>query len=98
MVKPFENAAFTLEVGKISEPVLTQFGYHVIKVTERREGRSLPFEEVREKLAADLTNRMIGELVGARIEQLRGEADIEILFKGEPGASGEPGGGVPSAD
>ena len=79
MVKPFEETAFSLEVGKVSDPVLTQFGYHVIKVTERREARSLPFEEVREKLEADLKNRLVGEMVGARIEELRQAAKIEIL-------------------
>ena len=36
MVKPFENAAFTLPIGKISEPVQTQFGYHLIKVTAEK--------------------------------------------------------------
>jgi len=72
-----------MEVGKISDPVLTQFGYHVIKVTDRKEGRTLPFEEVREKLGAELKNRMVGEMVGRKIEEIKGKSDIEILFKPE---------------
>ncbi|MBD3209916.1 peptidylprolyl isomerase [Candidatus Micrarchaeota archaeon] len=37
MVKEFENAAFSLDVGDISEPVKTEFGYHLIKVTDKKD-------------------------------------------------------------
>lgn len=39
MVAPFEEAAFSLDVGKVSEPVQTDFGYHLIQVVERDDAR-----------------------------------------------------------
>jgi len=54
MVKPFEDAVVTLEDGAISEPVETQFGWHVIKLDETRMKGAPSLEEVRESLVADL--------------------------------------------
>jgi peptidyl-prolyl cis-trans isomerase C len=87
MVKPFEDAAFSLKVNEVSNPVLTQFGYHIIKVTDRKEASTVSFEEVRERLDQDLTNRMISELIGRKLSQLREEAKIEVIFQPAPQAA-----------
>lgn len=50
MVRPFEEAAFAMAPGEISQPVYTQFGYHVIRVNAINEPRPRAFEEVREQL------------------------------------------------
>ncbi len=50
MVPAFEDEAFRLEVGQISEPIKSSFGFHIIKLTERRAGGTKPFEEVRADL------------------------------------------------
>ncbi|MBM3274354.1 MAG: peptidylprolyl isomerase [Candidatus Sericytochromatia bacterium] len=52
MVKEFEDAAFGLGVGEVSRPVKSQFGYHVIKVVDRKKARTRPFEEVKGELVA----------------------------------------------
>src|SRR5262245_30236799 len=48
MVPPFEQAAFSLGVGAISDLVKSDFGFHIIKVNEKQEGRLRPFEEMKE--------------------------------------------------
>ena len=50
MVPEFEEAAFEMNVGEVSEPVKTQFGYHIIKLLDKKEAKKLSFEEVKDQV------------------------------------------------
>jgi peptidyl-prolyl cis-trans isomerase D len=68
MVKPFEDTAFGLQPGTVSEPVRTDFGYHLIKVEERQEAGYQPLEAVRAELGARLTREEAGRLAEAKAQ------------------------------
>jgi len=76
MVPPFDKAAFELEVGKVSDIVETQFGYHIIKVTNRREASTTSFEQARDNIIRQLTQKKQSEFAKKYIDSLKVEADI----------------------
>jgi peptidyl-prolyl cis-trans isomerase D len=74
MVLPFEEAAFSLEPGAISEVIRTTHGLHLIRLEERRAAMVVPFEEVRDEIARDLVRRDDAlEVARERAEELAGE-------------------------
>ena len=77
MVPEFANAAFSQKPGEISEPVKTQFGWHVIKVTEKKPAGTVPFEEVKDQITTYLKNAKQREAVQAVLKKLKDSAQIE---------------------
>lgn len=79
MVPEFEEAAFNLEVDEVSEPVKTQFGYHLIKTTAKNEATESSFDEVKNQIAQELTVRKQNDVYLAKVEKLKENYDVEIL-------------------
>jgi peptidyl-prolyl cis-trans isomerase D len=84
MVKPFDDAAFSAEVGKVVGPVQTQFGFHLIQVTDKRPGGSQTFPEVRDQIRNQLALQKVGELAQTKAKELAAQ-----LAKDKPGSAAE---------
>ncbi len=77
MVPEFAEAAFSQKPGTISDPVKTQFGWHVIKVTEKKPAGTVPFEEVKDQIIAYLKSAKQREAVQAVLKKLKDSAQID---------------------
>ncbi len=85
MVPKFEEAAFAMKPGEMTkEPVRTPFGFHIIKVLERKAERVKPLEEVRDQIVESLKNRNLFKARRELVERLRKEGKIEILLPEAP--------------
>jgi len=88
MVKPFEDVAFALKANEISDVIETEFGYHIIKVTEHNDASTVPFEEAKAGITEQLTNQKKNEIVRAYIQSLKEKA--KIVYATVPAAPAAP--------
>ena len=79
MVAPFEEAVLTLEAGEVSDPVQTQFGWHIVKLNETRETALPTLDELREELSGEIQQQMLD----ARLVELDAAAEITLPEEGE---------------
>jgi foldase protein PrsA len=78
MVKPFEDAAFSVPVGEISDIIETSYGYHILKVIDRKP-ETRPFDEIKDQMRLQLENRNKNQAKQDLIEGLKKEANFTIV-------------------
>jgi peptidyl-prolyl cis-trans isomerase C len=80
MVPPFSAAAAALKPGDVSDVVETQFGYHIIKLTDKKPARQVPLAEVTDQVSNFLRQQKSREMAGQFVLSLRGKYKVEILI------------------
>lgn len=87
MVPEFDMAAFSLKTNEISDVITTQYGYHILVVTDRKPAQTVPFDQVKDDLTQFLKQRKGAEITRNQIASLRKKAKVEILIPVAPPAS-----------
>ncbi|MGD6958305.1 peptidylprolyl isomerase [Rossellomorea aquimaris] len=81
MVTEFDDEAFAMKKGEISEPVKTEFGYHIIKVTDKKDAKEAVLDDHKEEIKDILFDQALQTEYGTWLEEQKEEYQIENLLK-----------------
>lgn len=76
--KAIDDKAFTLAVGKVSDPIKSDVGFHIIKIKEKRAEKSISYDDISKDLAQYLAQQRVQMAMGEYIEELYNKADVKI--------------------
>lgn len=76
--KAIDDKAFTLAVGKVSAPIKSDVGFHIIKIKEKRAEKSISYDDISKDLAQYLAQQRVQLAMGEYIEELYNKADVKI--------------------
>jgi peptidyl-prolyl cis-trans isomerase C len=79
MVKEFEEKAFSMEVGQVSEPVKTQFGYHLIKVLDKKEGEDKTYEQLKPEMEKAVLFQKQNMAYFNKTQEMKKKYEVEYL-------------------
>ncbi|MBI9030452.1 peptidylprolyl isomerase [bacterium] len=77
MVPEFEEAAFNMEIGEISEPIKTQFGYHIIKLDDKTPAQDVELSQVKQTISNELMTMKQREVYVAKVEELKNKYKVD---------------------
>lgn len=77
MVPEFEKAAFALKKGEISTPIQSQFGFHIIRLDDKKAPQTKAFDEVKEQIQQEIVREKQKDVYSSKIEELKAKYNIE---------------------
>ncbi len=98
MVPEFSKAAFAMKKDEISDPVRSEFGFHVIKVTDRKDAETVTLEKARPQLIAYLKNQKKQAEIEKVVQDVRAKADVKINLPEPPAPPAPAPGAAPAPE